>query len=79
MERKFKTGGSMENNDIAKSIDELRHEMTVFRKIIGDNAKDNTNFAETLVIFNTFILFFDSMESMVATKQPHYANHCIAG
>ena len=47
----------MENSDIAKSIDELRHEMTTFRKIISDNAKDNTNFAATLVIFNTLILF----------------------
>jgi uncharacterized membrane protein len=47
----------MENNDISKSIDELRHEMSTFRKIINDNAKDNTNFGATLVIFNTILLF----------------------
>jgi hypothetical protein len=47
----------MENSDVAKSIDELRTEMTVLRKILSDNAKDNTNFAATLVIFNTILLF----------------------
>ena len=47
----------MDNSDITKSLDELRHEMTVFRKIISDNAKDNTNFGATLVIFNTILLF----------------------
>jgi hypothetical protein len=47
----------MDNNDVSKSIDQLRHEIADFRKIISDNAKDNTNFGAALVIFNTILLF----------------------
>ncbi len=47
----------MGNDDTPKSIDDLRQEMVFFRKILSENAKDNTNFAATLVIFNTILLF----------------------
>ena len=47
----------MDNNDTPKSIDDLRQELVFFRKILSENAKDNSNFAATLVILNTILLF----------------------
>ena len=46
----------MIDDEIVKSLEGLRHEMAAFRKTVNDNAKEN-NFAATLVIFNTMLLF----------------------